>query len=41
MNETDGAEFSYLEKLSGFRLEQAIALISKDPAKEERYLRSQ
>ena len=41
MNETDGSEFSYLEKLAGFRLEQAIALISKDPAKEERYLRSQ
>ena len=41
MNETDGNEFSYLEKLAGFRLEQAIALISKDPAKEERYLRSQ
>ena len=40
-NETDGSEFSYLDRLSGFKLEQAISLINKDPAKEERYTRSQ
>ena len=40
-NETGDSEFAYLDKLTGFKLEQAIALIAKDPAKEERYTRSQ
>ena len=40
-NETDGGEFAYLDRLTGLKLEQALTLINKDPAKEERYTRSQ
>lgn len=40
-NETDGGEFAYLDNLTGLKLEQALSIISKDPAKEERYTRSQ
>jgi hypothetical protein len=37
--ETGTTEFSYLDKLEGIALEQALATISRDPAKEQRYLR--
>lgn len=37
--ETGGGEFAYLDKLEGVALEQALATISRDPAKEARYLR--
>lgn len=38
--ETGDTEFSYLDKLTGADLERELAKISKDPAKESRYLRS-
>ena len=37
--ETGNGEFAYLDKLEGVELEQALAAISRDPAKEARYLR--
>lgn len=38
--DTGGAEFDYLDKLTGAALEQALAAIAKDPIKEARYLRT-
>lgn len=40
ISETGNVEFAYLEKLEGVQLEQELAKISKDPAKEARYLRA-
>lgn len=37
--ETGDNEFAYLEKLEGMELEGALAKMSRDPAKEARYLR--
>jgi hypothetical protein len=38
--DTGETEFAYLDKLSGASLEQALAAIARDPAKEQRYLRT-